>query len=71
MNTLLRFGFLEMNLNCIYLDVFENNPRAISCYEKCGFKREGALRERVYKNGKYLNEFKMSILKREFLEKVK
>ncbi|HHW02766.1 MAG TPA: GNAT family N-acetyltransferase [Thermoanaerobacterales bacterium] len=28
----------------IYLRVYENNKRAIKCYEKCGFKKKGILR---------------------------
>ncbi len=64
--TLLRFAFAEMNLHRIYLRVFDDNKRAIHCYEKCSFKLEGRLRECVYKDGQYHDQLLMSILQDEF-----
>ena len=32
------YGFNELNLKRIYLEVYANNPRAIHIYENCGFK---------------------------------
>lgn len=43
----LRIAFHEMNLNRVYLRVCRHNPRAIRCYEKCGFRREGIIRRRA------------------------
>lgn len=37
-------AFERMNLSRIYLRVFSFNKRAIRCYEKCGFRKEGRLR---------------------------
>ena len=45
------FGFLDLNLNRIYLHVFADNTRAIRVYEKCGFVKEGLLREAAYVAG--------------------
>ena len=64
----LTFAFNSLNLNRVFLKVQEDNISAIRLYEKCNFKREGVLRESVYKNGNYINEIMMSILKNEFLE---
>ncbi|MFH1546898.1 MAG: GNAT family protein [bacterium] len=61
--TALSFCFEELCLNRVYLDVWEDNKRAIRCYESCGFMRDGLLREHVYRNGKYHNKLLMSILK--------
>ncbi|BCU82363.1 hypothetical protein JIR001_21460 [Polycladomyces abyssicola] len=36
--------FQRYNLHRIQLDTFDENGRAIRCYEKCGFVREGVLR---------------------------
>jgi RimJ/RimL family protein N-acetyltransferase len=41
MRLILRYGFSELNLQRISLDVFEYNPRAIRSYEKAGFRMEG------------------------------
>lgn len=64
----LRYGFGPLGLNKVSLDVLEGNLRAIRSYEKCGFVREGIHREDVYKDGRFLNVIRMSILSREFGE---
>lgn len=63
---LLRFIFEQMNLNKVKLTVFSFNTRAIKCYEKCGFKIEGKLRDELYKDGNYQDLIIMGILKEEF-----
>ena len=45
--TLLSFAFDEMNLHRVWLHVFADNERAIGCYQKCGFREEGWLRQEV------------------------
>jgi RimJ/RimL family protein N-acetyltransferase len=64
--TLLRFAFEEMNLHRVYLRVDADNPRAIRCYEKCGFVREGTLRDATYRRGRYKDQYVMSVLAHEF-----
>ncbi len=61
------FAFNDLNLHRLSLKVQENNINAVKLYEKCAFKREGILRECIYKNGHYLNLILMSILKSEYL----
>lgn len=65
--TVLGFAFREMNLHRVFLRVFEDNARAIRCYEKCGFQHEGRLREAQFRNGRYRDELLMGILCHEFL----
>jgi len=43
---LVRHAFGRMNLSRIYLRVFSENQRAIRCYEKCGFRKEGRITRR-------------------------
>jgi RimJ/RimL family protein N-acetyltransferase len=62
----LRYGFDHLGLNKVSLDVLEYNVRAIRSYEKCGFQTEGVHREEVYKDGRFFNVLRMSILAREF-----
>lgn len=64
--TILRFCFKELKLNKVYLDVWEKNKKAIGCYLKCGFKKDGVLREHVFRDGMYHNKWIMSVLKREW-----
>jgi len=69
MQMILDFGFGSVNLNRIYLRVFETNPRGIRCYEKVGFQLEGRMRQAYYLDGKHIDVLLMSILKNEWLEK--
>jgi RimJ/RimL family protein N-acetyltransferase len=62
----LKFGFLDLGINRIYLKVHEDNTPAIKLYEKNGFKKEGLLRKSVFKNDQFKNEIIMSLLKEEF-----
>jgi RimJ/RimL family protein N-acetyltransferase len=71
MGEILRIAFEKMNLNRIYLRVFDNNSRAIRVYEKCGFQQEGVLRQDHYSEGKYHNTLIMGILKEEYFERYK
>jgi RimJ/RimL family protein N-acetyltransferase len=65
-NLILKYAFERANLNKIELDVNEFNLGGIRCYEKCGFIKEGIIRESLYREGKYYSTIKMGILKREF-----
>jgi diamine N-acetyltransferase len=64
--TLLKLAFGEMNLHRVQLRVDADNARAIHCYEKAGFKKDGTLREIVFREGRYVDQHLMSILRREF-----
>lgn len=62
----LDYGFNYMNLHNIKLDVLNVNERAIKCYQKCGFKEAGRIRESKFINGKYYDTIVMDILDNEF-----
>ena len=62
---LVEYGFDQLNLNCIYSHIIEYNIASQRVKEKCGFKKDGVLRNRVYKNGKYHNIVVWSILRNE------
>jgi RimJ/RimL family protein N-acetyltransferase len=62
----LKFGFMDLGLNRIYLKVHEDNAPAIRLYEKTGFKKEGVMRKSVFKNDRFKNEIIMSLLNEEF-----
>jgi RimJ/RimL family protein N-acetyltransferase len=63
---LAQHGFNTLNLHRIYLHVFETNPRAIRAYEKAGFVHEGRERQAEFKDGRYIDVLRMSMLKEEF-----
>ena len=63
---LLRYCFMELGLHRVELRVIGYNTRAIRCYEKVGFKHEGALREAVLRDGQYYDIAQMAILRPEW-----
>jgi RimJ/RimL family protein N-acetyltransferase len=68
MKLLVSFAFRELNLNRLQLEVYDFNERAYRCYLSCGFKEEGRLRERHYKNGRYSDVIQMGILRSDITE---
>lgn len=66
--TLLNYAFDDLNLKRIYLRVAKKNPRAIRCYQKVGFKKEGKLvRTLAGKPNEVI--YLMRILRHEYLYK--
>lgn len=63
---LLAYGFQELELNRIELEVFAFNPRALRVYEKLGFKREGVRREVLFMDGNFHDSIVMGVLASEF-----
>jgi RimJ/RimL family protein N-acetyltransferase len=63
---ILEFGFLEMNLNRVELQVLELNSRAKALYDRLGFKLEGTLRQTVFREGRYWDTYVMSLLRDEY-----
>jgi RimJ/RimL family protein N-acetyltransferase len=63
---ILRYAFTELGLRRIDLHTDADNARGIRCYEKCGFVREGVMRERRLRYGKPLDMVVMGVLKHEW-----
>ena len=55
MQLMLRHGFNDLNLNRMYLYVFDTNERARKAYIAAGFVEEGRLRQDIYKNGRFID----------------
>lgn len=63
---MLEYAFSKLNLNKVWLGVNADNVRAVRSYEKAGFVKEGLLRQEIYRNGRYYDAVRMSILREEF-----
>jgi len=66
MRALIDFGFGEVRLERIWLDVYDFNERARRSYEKAGFVVEGVQRHAHFSEGKYRDVLLMSILRDEW-----
>ncbi|HEV2288682.1 MAG TPA: GNAT family protein [Candidatus Acidoferrales bacterium] len=60
------YGFEKLNLNKVWLGVNSENAGAVRAYEKAGFVREGVLRQEQYRNFRYYDAIRMSILRSEY-----
>ena len=69
MEQVLEWGFEGLNLNRLYLHVFEFNERAIGLYEKMGFILEGRKRAMLYRRGKYQDLLVYGLMKDEYKKK--
>jgi len=65
---LCRFAFDELDLRKIRLDVHDGNEAARKAYEKVGFRREGVLRQEVYRGGRALDVVRMGLLRDELTQ---
>jgi RimJ/RimL family protein N-acetyltransferase len=63
---LLRHAFDTLQLHRVDLRVLSFNVRALRCYEKCGFVREGVERESAFFDGAWVDDVVMSILEHEY-----
>lgn len=62
-NAIVDFGFAELRLERIWLNVWTENPRARRAYEKAGFVREGTLRHDRYEHGTFTSGHLMSVIR--------
>jgi ribosomal-protein-alanine N-acetyltransferase len=63
LNALVDFGFGELRLERIELEVFDYNLRAIRSYEKAGFQTDAVLRRSRFHRGAHHDVHLMSILR--------
>lgn len=65
--TLCGYGFREMNLHRIQLQVYPFNERGLRAYERVGFREEGRLRDALFVDGRHHDVIVMGLLASEFV----
>ena len=63
---LIDMAFEQFHAHRLFLDVFEDNPRAFHLYQSLGFVEEGMMREAALRDGRYCSLRLMSMLDREY-----
>ena len=63
LRTLIAFGFDQLRLERIELDVYDFNDGARRVYERVGFRHEGTLRHALYSDGAFHDVHRMSVLR--------
>lgn len=66
---LIEHAFYDLNLRRLQLEVLKYNTIALNLYKKIGFVEEGIKRKAVYKNGEYVDELIMALLKEDYSAK--
>jgi RimJ/RimL family protein N-acetyltransferase len=67
LNALCDFGFGQLRLERIELDVYADNQRAQRSYEKAGFRHEGSLRHGHFADGRFLDVERLALLREDWL----
>lgn len=64
--TMLPYAFDVVRLDRLYLGVYEFNESAIRSYERVGFRYEGRLRQTIFYQGRYWDDWPMRLLRSEW-----
>ena len=65
-NLLIKYGFENLNLNKIWMELYEFDSKKISFFKKLNFKTDGCLRDNCFEDGKFYNSFIISLLKDDY-----
>ncbi len=66
-NLLLNYGFNNLNLNKIWMELYEFDSKKISFFkEQFNFKIDGCLRDNCFEDGKYWNSYIISLTKNDY-----
>lgn len=60
------YGFNQLNLHRINSSALAFNKRSINMHLKLGFKKEGRQRQKIFKNGGYIDEVLFGLLREEW-----
>ena len=54
---LIDYGFRELNMHRLWVEIFAIIPQNIKLFEQMNFVKEGILRDKLWRNGKWHNSF--------------
>ena len=63
---IVKHAFETLNLNRVWLQVYDDNARARRSYVKVGFREEGVLRQDCYREGRYWDTIVMAVLRQDW-----
>jgi RimJ/RimL family protein N-acetyltransferase len=64
---LLDYAFNELGLNKICSSVIAYNERSIRYSLKCGYREEGRLRKHLFRKGRYWDEVRLAVFRKDWL----
>jgi RimJ/RimL family protein N-acetyltransferase len=63
-NSLVDYGFQSLHLQRIFTGVFDHNKASQRVLEKCGFTLEGIASKAIFKNNRFLDEYKYALTRK-------
>lgn len=69
LSEILQYGFNERGMNRVEARINADNIASLKLHEKCGYNREGVLRQAIFKNGRFKDVVVMSILREDFINR--
>jgi RimJ/RimL family protein N-acetyltransferase len=64
--TIMKYGFGELNLHRLWVEIYETTTENIILFKKMKFVYEGTSRQKLWRNNKWWNSQFYSILSKEF-----
>jgi len=55
LSLLITYGYNELNLHRLWVEIYDTAPQNIMLFKKIHFKKEGVLREKLWRNGTWYN----------------
>lgn len=68
-NLIMKYGFEELNLHRLYVEIFELMKENISLFRKMKFVKEGCLRQKIWRQNKWWDAVIFSKLAKEYEKK--
>lgn len=63
---ILNYGFNTLNLNKLWIEVYEIDEKKLCFFKSLGFKVDASLREHYFHNGSYYTSHILSLLRKEY-----
>lgn len=66
--TVMAYAFSQVGLNRLWGEILPYNLGSYRAYvEKCGWKVEGVLRQQIYRDGSFHDQYRVAVLKEDFM----
>lgn len=69
---IMEYAFVELGLNRLWSEILDFNKPSLRLYvEKCGWQKEGILRQHIFRGGSYRDSLRIGILASEYIKNVR
>jgi len=65
---ILTYGFDKLNLNKLWVELYEIDKKKLAFFKEKNFKQDAVLREHYFYDGKYYSSIILSLLKKDYIQ---